>query len=443
MNCNYIHGGDNPPEICPVCAAGKEKFSEAKEIGIGAGDARAVHTVIAGGGIAGLSAAEKIREVSPGATITVVAGEEELPYYRLNLTRYLAGEIGRDSLPLHPESWYAEQGITLIRGVSVHAIDPETKSLTLSDDRTLDYEKLILAVGSHPFVPPLPGAKLEGVRTLRTSGDADNILEHAGKSAKCVCIGGGILGIETAGALARQGADITMLESHGWLMPRQLNEKAAKILEKHIAGIGVKVIKKARSKEIYGENQVAGILLEDGRRIPADLVILATGVRPNTSLARKIGLDVNGGIVVDHHLCTSVPDIYAAGDVAEHNGVLYGAWAASQFQGSIAALNAVGIPTQFGGIPRSNTVKALGLDLTSVGKFMPEDGSYVVLEKEEEGAYLEFILRDGRMIGAILVAHAELASPVKKAIDSKTDFTSVLSAVPSVEAVIEHFRKNG
>jgi nitrite reductase (NADH) large subunit len=135
---------------------------------------------------------------------------------------------------------------------------------------------------------------------------------------------------------------------------------------------------------------------------------------------------------------TSQADIFAAGDVAEHNGQVYGSWAASQFQGSIAALNAAGIPTQFGGLPRSNTVKALGLDLTSIGKFMPEDGSYIIVEEEKESAYLEFVFRDGRMQGAILIGHPELATSAKKAIESGKDFSALVSSNPKCADIVGH-----
>ncbi|MFA6292811.1 MAG: FAD-dependent oxidoreductase [Victivallales bacterium] len=438
MNCSFVHEGASPPDACPVCGAEKAKFEAVAESGREAKGANPVKAVIIGGGIAGVSAAETIRKRSPDSDISLIALENELPYYRLNLTRYLSGEITRDALPVYPESWYKGNRIDLICGVSVQEISPDTKNVRLSDGRDIAYEKLILATGSHPYIPSLKGGDLDGVSVLRTSADADRILDMVGKGSRCVCIGGGILGIETAGALARQGADITMLESHEWLMPRQLNRKAAGVLERHMSGLGVKILKNARTQEIKGSGRVAAVLLQGGRSIDAELVILATGVRPNTSLARKTRFEVNTGIVVDNHMRTSQPDVFAAGDAAEHNGQLYGSWAASQYQGGIAALNAVGLPTVFGGLPRSNTVKALGLDLTSIGKFMPEDGSYVVFEQEEEYSYMEFVFRDGKMLGAILVGHPELASPAKKAVEGGRDCSGILQSLPSCGDIAAH-----
>ncbi len=430
INCDYVHEGAEPPDACPVCGAEKDKFAPAREAEV-ATSAVAIRVVIVGGGVAGVSAAETIRKASPDSEITLICVESELPYYRLNLTRYLAGEITRDSLPLHPESWYVEQRITLLRGTSVEKLSIAAKLVTLADGRELIYDKLILTTGSHPYIPPLPGTTLDGVLTLRIAADADRILEGVGKGSRVVCVGGGILGLETAGALAARGADITLLESHGWLMPRQLNQKAGGVLERHVRSLGVKIEKNAKTKEIVGAARVTAVSLQDGRSIPADIVLLTTGVRPNSSLARKTGFEVNNGIIVDNHMRASAADVFAAGDVAEHNGQLYGSWAASQYQGGIAGLNAVGVPTSFGGLPRSNTVKALGLDLTSVGTFQPEDGSYLVYEEETERSYLEFVFRDGKLRGAIVIGRSELAAPAKKAVESGTDFTAFLNSSPS------------
>jgi len=385
LNCNYVHEGGEPPDVCPICGAVKDKFEPAHEAESAAG-ARAVRVTIVGGGIAGVSAAETIR----------------------------------------------------IYGKTVDRLAPEARHVVMADGGEVPYDALILALGSHPYVPPLQGVNGNGVLTLRLASDADRILQRIRGDARCVCIGGGVLGIETAGALARRGAEVTMLESHDWLMPRQLNRKAAGILERHMEGIGVAVVKNARTREITGEERVTGVALQDGRVLPAELVILATGVRPNTALARKAGLEVNTGIVVNNHLECSLPGIFAAGDAAEHNAQVYGSWAASQYQGSIAGLNAVGIRTAFGGLPRSNSVKALGLDITSIGRFQPEDGSYLVLESEAQASYQEFVFRDGRMVGAILVGHPELAAPAKKAIETKEDFSGLLQAAPTCADVVRH-----
>ncbi|NQT92655.1 MAG: FAD-dependent oxidoreductase [Lentisphaerae bacterium] len=438
LNCDYVHEGAGPPDECPVCGAPARRFEPVQEAaGPVAGIDDDVRILVIGAGIAGVSAAETVRDAAPASHVTLLSQEPRLPYYRLNLTRYLAGEIDMDSLPIHPRGWYGEKGIELKTGVDVDDLSPGDGTVTLKDGNTISFDRAILATGSHPFVPPIPGAELNGVTTLRTATDAERILESVAAGRKCVCIGGGILGLETAGALARRGVDVTLLESHDWLMPRQLNRKAAGRLTEYLENIGIKLLGQAQTREITGTSVVESVVLQGGDTVEAGLVILATGVRSNTRLARKAGIEVNRGILVDNHLRTSHPAVFAAGDAAEHNGVVYGAWAASQFQGSIAGLNALGIDTPFGGLPRSNALKVLGLDLLSIGQFEPEDGSYLVLDHEEGDDFAHFVFHDGKMVGAILLGYASLAPSTKKMVEQKLDCSALVTGRPSGQAVVK------
>jgi nitrite reductase (NADH) large subunit len=430
--CNFVHEGAQPPDICPVCSAEADSFQPIKDAPpASAAVARpAVRLVIVGSGIAGVAAAEAARGASADSEITLVSSENELPYYRLNLTRYLAGEIARDALPIHPEPWYAKQRIRLLRDVRVDHLDVAAQLVALTDGTSLSYDRLILTSGSHPHIPPLPGLPLDGVFSLRTASDADSLLARLVPGTSCVCIGGGVLGIEAAAALARHGAAVTLLESHAWLMPRQLNRTAAEHLERHLNRLGVTVLKNARTQAFEGDGNghLYAVHLQDGRLLNARLAILATGVRPNTALARKAGLAVATGILVDGTLAASAPHVFAAGDAAEYNGHLYGTWAASQTQGTIAGLNAIGGNARFGGLPRANTIKAAGLDLTSIGRFQPEDGDDLLVEENAPDRYMAFVFRDNRMVGALLVGHADLAVPAKRAIEAGTDFSRSLTA---------------
>lgn len=435
--CNYIHHGPEPPETCPLCGAGRDQFEAMVEELPSTTVNSTARVLIVGGGIAGLAAAEALRKAAPDARITLVSNEPSLPYYRLNLTRYLAGEVARDELPIHPKTWYAEQRIELRQSVEVARLDLEGLVAELRDGERVPFERLILASGAHPFVPPIPGADREGVVSLRTLSDADRILDAARSGRRCVCIGGGLLGLEAAGALARRGADITVLESHGYLMPSQLDPRAGALMAKHLGKIGVKLRSAVHAKALTGDRRVAGIALEEGGNIPAELVILATGVRSNTYLARQAGLSVKKGVVVDNHLFTSHPAVLAAGDLAEHLGVLYGNWFVAQYQGGIGGMNAVGLNIEFGGVPRSHTLKVLGLDAFSIGQFMPLDGSYRVCAGEADGKYYSFVFRDGLLVGAILLGSAALAGFLKKAVESKTDFSGLLSQNPSATEVAE------
>jgi nitrite reductase (NADH) large subunit len=311
-------------------------------------------------------------------------------------------------------------------------------TVTLDDETEISYDKLILAMGSHPFIPPVPGMDSDGVYALRTADDANAILDRLATGVSCVCIGGGILGLETAGALARRGGDVTLLESHDWLMPRQLCSKAAAVLEEHMKTLGLKVRKSAETQEVIAKDGVvAGVLLKSGETIDCGMVLVCTGVRSNTYLARKTGLEVNRGVVVDSHLVTSDPDILAAGDIAEHNGVVYGIWGPAQYQGTIAGMNACGAGVEFGGVPRSNALKVLGMDMLSIGQFTAEDGSYQVIEESGERLFRRFVFHDGRMVGCILLGDSNQSAKVKVAIEAKKDFSGLLLESPDCVAILE------
>jgi nitrite reductase (NADH) large subunit len=434
--CGYEHDGDKPPESCPLCTAGPEQFEAAVDVqAVGCGGGGRI--VIVGGCVAGVAAAEAARKTSPDATIVLLAKEQRIPYYRINLTRYLADEVKREELPIHPKNWYGEQRIDLRLRTEVMRVDLEKRQVELHEGDPVPFDRLVLTCGAHPFVPPIPGADKQGVFSLRTDADADRILESAKAGRKIVCVGGGLLGLETAGALAKRGGDVTVLETHGYLMPAQLTPRAGMILAGHLQRIGVKLRSAVHVREVVGGASVTGVLLEEGDTVPADTVVLATGVRSNTHLARQAGLTVRKGIVVDNLLRTSQPEVFAAGDATEHLGVLYGNWYVAQFQGGIAGTNAAGGAVEFGGIPRAHTLKVLGLDTCSIGQFLPPDGSYRAYESEADGKYLNFVFRDGRMVGANLLGSTALAGAVKKAIESKTDFSELLARHPTAQQIAE------
>ncbi|HPM81051.1 MAG TPA: FAD-dependent oxidoreductase [Candidatus Anammoximicrobium sp.] len=399
--------------------------------------------VVIGAGGAGMAAVESLRKTAPAAEIVLISQETELPYYRLNLTRYLAGEINRPELFIHPAAWYQEQQVQLLLGTEVSALHLAEHAVQLGDGRRLPFDKLLLAAGANPFIPPISGANRHGVTSLRTVQDADYLLKACEAGARCVCIGGGLLGLEAAGALARRGAQVTLLEGHGWLLPRQLNERAGQILGEHVGRIGITLRRKAKTREILGDEHVRSILLEDGSTVAADVVVIATGVRSNCSLAQQAGLEVKHGVLVNNQLLTSHPDVLAAGDVAEHNGVVYGLWTASQAQGAIAGRNLAGAGAEFTGLPRSSTLKVLGLDLFSIGQIMPPEAGGQVIEQETGGRYYRFVFQDGRLVGAILLGDTQLMAVTKKAVEEKRDCTSVLRAGSTAQSVMGYLGEAG
>jgi len=435
--CNYQHAGNNPPDSCPVCATSGKQFevviSEEKEEKTD--DAGSEQFIVVGAGIAGVSAIESIRQSSSDAKIIMLTKDAHLPYYRLNLTRFLAGELTADKLLIHQKEWYRQNRIELITDTEVSNVLLEKHEVTLKNGTAHQYDKLVLTAGAHPFIPPIPGARMEGVTTLRNMDDTEYILEESERAKEIVIIGGGVLGLEAAGALAKRNCKVMLLESFGWLMPRQLNQTAARLLKIHIEGIGVSLKTGVSVQELVGDERVAGVLLKSGETIPADLVIITAGVRSNSYIARLAGLQVNQGVIVNDYMQTSDPNVYAAGDIVEHRGVLYGLWNAAQYQGSIAGMNAAGKRIEFGGIPRSNSLKVLGADLLSIGKFEAEDGSDIIIEAECEGNYSRFVFRDAHLVGSILYGNTAISGEIKNAIERKYDFSGLLMQQPSAEEV--------
>ncbi len=420
INCDYIHEGDAPPEVCVVCGAGADKFEAvAQEQKTSAAGRFNGTIVIIGGGIAGLSAAESARSTSAEARIVLLTREAELPYYRLNLTRYLAGEITPDELPVHPAPWYQEKNIEVCFNSEVTAVDVSTRQLQIRDDQALSYDRLILAMGAHPFVPPVAGINRQNVVTLRHKKDADWILASCKAGKRCVVVGGGVLGLEIAAALVRQQVSVSLIEGFNWLLPRQLNQQASSYLESAAKDLGIELVLGARIKQFDGDESVRNVVLESGESYAADMVVVAAGVRTNSYLARLAGLEVKEGVVVDHQLRTTREEIFAAGDLAEHQSTCYGTWAPAQYQGSIAGINAAGGDVSFGGIPRSNILKVLGVDMLSIGNVHPDDASYRTFEQADAAHYAEVIFRDDRLVGAILVGDTSPAPVIKKLIESR------------------------
>jgi nitrite reductase (NADH) large subunit len=433
--CGYVHEGEEPPETCPVCGVGPEDFSLLEVVAESAGEGAAGRILILGGGIAGLTAAEYARRASTEATITLVSKEPDPPYYRLNLTRLLAGEITEEGLPLHPPEWYEAQRIELVYGEAVE-LNREKATVRLSDGAELPYDRLILAMGAHPFVPPFPGTGLQGVLVQRTLEDTRALLAAIKTAQRAVVIGGGLLGIEVAGALNRHGLGVTVLEGYGWLLPRQLARPAGELLGKFIGSMGVEVRCGVTVKEIRGDRQVRGVLLADGEELPADLVVINTGIRPSCHPAQQAGLAMNKGVLVDDRLATSDAAIFAAGDLAEHQGTLYGIWPTAYAQGVVAGTNAAGGTAEFRPMSPSRRLKILDIDVVSIGTFDPPDETYQIVEQSGENTYIRLVCRDGVIVGANLIGTTNLSGRLGEAIEQGiplVELTDLRTQIPALD----------
>lgn len=437
--CGYIHYGSEPPDECPVCGTLKELFEPYEQPGIASSTpAEKEKVVIVGAGIAGVSAAESLHKTDPAAEIVLLSSDSILPYYRMNLTRYLAGEVKAEALPLHPEDWYKENGIDLRLNVELSSIDTIKKSVTSKSGEVIAFDKLILTTGAAPFVPPIPGADKKNVMTLRTKQDADMILKICQPGTNVVCIGGGILGLENAGGLARRGVHVTVLEDQPWLLSRQLNETAAAVFELYIKTLGITARTAVKTQELVGGESVEGALLNTGETLPADVVVISTGVRSNISMAKAAGLNVNQGIIVDDSMRTSHPDIFAAGDSAEHKGIVYGTWSPALAEGLTAGNTAGGGSVVFTGLPRSNLLKVLGIDMYSIGPTAPAEPLDMLVEERSNGYYTSFLFRGNHLIGSMLLGDASLSGKVKKAIEEKMDLSQLVGKKPDVTQVKEY-----
>ena len=418
LNCEFVHEGDAPPDICPICGMSHEHFEGIEEKPIQVIDSSIKNVLILGGGIAAVTAAETLREMDDHIQITMITNEQKLPYYRLNLTRYLCNEIVEGDLCIHPQYWFDKMCINVFINRIVTDINREEQVVSTADGLKVGYDRLIIALGSHAFIPPIKGISQPGISTLRSLEDAKELKENIGQGTKVFVIGGGVLGLEVAGALSSVGAKITVGEGSKWLMPRQLNEEASVYVEKSLGRKGIEVEYEFRTLEIVKSEDGFELKSADGRSVIVDRVIVATGVRPNTYLARKAELEVNRGLVVNNHLRTSDEKIFAVGDITEHYGVAYGLWNIAQFQGKIAAMNILGVKADFGGVPRSNALKVLDIDLFSIGEIGCQDASSYCVEKKDEDKYISFIIRDGVIVGSIAIGYKMITHKIKKAVEN-------------------------
>ncbi len=385
--------------------------------------------VIVGNGLAGITAASTISAGDAGAVIQIYTDEPHAFYLRPRLIEFLAGRLNLGGLYSHPREWYAKRGIEVHLASRVARLDVSGHRIVLEDDTEVSYERLLLAVGASPFVPPLPGMG-KGVFTLRTIEDAVGIKGHAERclaegSNEAVVIGGGLLGLECANALTSLGLQVTVLEQGPWLLHKQVDQEGARVLEERIVRLGFGVIAGADPGEIVSDGGFAcGVSLKDGRTLPAKLVLSAAGVRPNTDLARDAGLDVNRGIVVDGQLRTSEDHVYAAGDVAEYDGQLPCIIPAAVEQGKVAGADMLepGSATYHGTVP-STTLKVVGLHVTSIGQIDGREERDQEFRKVDgaKGVYRKLVLREGRIVGAILLGDRPLVPTITKLIKEDTD----------------------
>jgi len=361
--------------------------------------------VIVGNGMAAARLVDELAKTALGRYAVAVIGDEpRLAYNRVLLSSVLAGETGSHEIELRPASWWRDRGVTLRYGCVASEIDVGRRELKIAGEESVAFSKLVLATGSTPLRLNVPGADLAGVHTFRDSRDVDLLLTLAAQKKRVVVVGGGLLGLEAAYGLAKAGVPVTLIHLMDRLMERQLDAPAAGLLKTLVERKGIEVLLSANTARLHGEKAVEGIELTDGRRIEADAVIFAAGIRPNVALAKDAGLSVNRGVVVDDHLQTDAADIFALGECAEHRGICYGLVEPAYEQARVLAQHLAGGNASYSGSVVATNLKVSGVAVFSAGDFIAADGAEtIVLNDARRGAYKKLVIANGRLTGAVLV----------------------------------------
>jgi nitrite reductase (NADH) large subunit len=362
--------------------------------------------VVVGNGMAGMRTVEELLVRAPDRYAITVFGAEPRPNYnRILLSALLAGEIAEADIVIHPMEWYARHDITLHAGDPVRAINAAARCVTTASGRTATYDRLLLATGSRPVAPPIAGLDLPGVCAFRTVDDVATMLRAAAAHRQAVVIGGGLLGLEAAWGLRRRGMTVTVVHLMPSLMERQLDQPAARLLRTALEHRGITVLTDAETEALIGDDRVRGIRLADGRELPADLVVLAIGVRPNVDLARRAGLEVNRAIVVRDDMRCSAREIFAVGECVEHRGQTFGLVTPLWEQAKVCAAQLAGdVAAVYAPAPPYTSLKITGIDVYSAGALMAADSNddEITFHDPENGVYKKLVLRNDRIVGTVL-----------------------------------------
>jgi nitrite reductase (NADH) large subunit len=367
--------------------------------------------VVVGNGMATARLVDELAKVALGRyAIAVIGDEPRLAYNRVLLSSVLAGETASHDIELRPASWWRDRGVTLKYGCRATEIDVGRHELKIANEESVSFSRLVVATGSTPLRLNVPGSDLAGVHTFRDSRDVDLLLTLAAQKKRVVVVGGGLLGLEAAYGLAKAGAPVTLIHLMDRLMERQLDVSAAELLKSLVERKGVKVLLNANTARIHGATRVEGIELSDGRKIDADAVIFAAGIRPNVALAKDAGISVNRGIVVDDTLQTGAPGIFALGECAEHRGICYGLVEPAYEQARVLAQHLAGKTAAYGGSVVATNLKVSGVSVFSAGDFIGAEGSETILLNDvRHGTYKKLVISEGRLAGAVLVGDVESA----------------------------------
>jgi len=387
--------------------------------------------LIIGNGVAGTTAAEHIRQNDTNGEIIIVSAEDLSFYYRVRLPDLLGKNVTEPELIAKKKQWYDEKEITLKLNTEITGISFDKKKALTADGSAINYDSLLLANGSRPFLPPIKGSDKKGVFTLHTVNDIRIISKFAEEISEVVIIGGGLLGIEAAKALHKLGKKITVVEFFSRLLPRQLDIEGAARLQRVFEDMGFTFQLGTAAREIAGDGKIEQVILENNAVLPAEMVLISAGVRPDLKLAGMLSLKTDQGIIVDKYLQTSMPETYAAGDVIEFDGRTYGIWTAAMEQGKVAGINISGGNAVYEGTSMSNILKVAAIDLASAGEIDAKN-QYESKIVTSGAIYKKAVIDNGRVIGCIMLGDRKNFNRINKAISTGEDILSELDTLLAI-----------
>ena len=420
---------DSSIDICPVCGVGPENFVEVEaEENEFSNDTKNFY-VILGNGAAGHYAAEAIRKRDRTGTITMISNEPYRTYNRPMLTKSIMAGLNEEQIAVEDASWYEENHIYQILGHEVVKIDPEAKEVHLDDGSKYHYTKLIYALGSECFIPPIKGADKDGVIAIRRLSDTKKVAEKLKETKHAVVIGGGVLGLEAAWELKKSRCEVTVLELAPVLMGRQLDKTAGEMLKKISEGQGIQIHTGVQIEAIEGGEKAEGVRLADGTVIPAELVIVSCGVRANTALAKEAGIETDRAVIVNEKMETNIPDIYACGDCAQYEGINYAIWPQAVEEGKTAGAQAAGDDNTYSTVPAALSFHGMNTALFAAGdNGQNPDLIYKTVEYKDEGKkqYQKYYFLNNRLCGVILIGDTSRMAEMTEALKHHRQYKEII-----------------
>ena len=395
--------------------------------------------VVVGNGNAGAALVDSLLAKDADSIQITLYGDEEVgTYNRIRLSEYMAGTVDLNELGMRSDDWYEERNVDFRRGVYLEEVDTKEQKVKGTDDEWVEYDRLIFAIGSSSAVPPIEGRDKKGVFVFRKVRDVEDMLELAPK--KAVVIGGGLLGLEAAYGLMTHDTEVTVLQLTGHLMDQQLDPPAGRILKREMEKMGVTVKVEADTEEIFGNGRVQGVKLKSGEYLPADMIVICTGIKPNTKPAGAAGIRANRGILVNEHMETSTPNVYAVGECTEFDGQLIGLVAPALEQVRVVVDSILGEREQvYKGSGGATSLKVMGVDLLSAGDAYgwDEDCEVIVSSNSLEGVYKKAVVKDGKVTGTVLLGDVsvgpQLTEAVKRAMPAEQVANLVVGNVDASE----------